>query len=106
MQFWLTFNNKPPIHNKLEYFISPIKKYIFSELLALWKVCSFTVYCTQYLVGAPFALITASIRHGHGGDQIVALLRLCGSPGFFDSGLQAHLHFWSLVYYFPLDTTQ
>ncbi len=24
----------------------------------------------------------------HGGDQFVALLRWCGSPGFFDSGLQ------------------
>ncbi len=30
--------------NKLEYFIRPIKKNIFSELLAFWKVCSFTVY--------------------------------------------------------------
>ncbi len=31
--------------NKLEYFIRPIKKKnIFSELLAFWKVCSFTVY--------------------------------------------------------------
>ncbi len=25
--------------NKLEYFIRPIKKNIFSELLAFWKVC-------------------------------------------------------------------
>ncbi len=33
------------------------------------------------MVGAPFALITASIRHGtSGGDQFVALLRWCGSP--------------------------
>ncbi len=30
--------------------------------------------CTQYLVGAPFALITASIRRGMEGDQFVALL--------------------------------
>ncbi len=34
--------------NKLEcrgkYFMRPIKKIIFSELLAFWKVCSFTVY--------------------------------------------------------------
>ncbi len=27
--------------------------------------------CTQYLVGAPFALITASIQRGVGGDQFV-----------------------------------
>ncbi len=27
-----------------------------------WKVCSFL--CTQYLVGSPFAWITASMRHG------------------------------------------
>ncbi len=42
----LTFNKNPPIHylNKLEYFIRPIKKNIFSELLAFWKVCSFTEY--------------------------------------------------------------
>ncbi len=42
--------------------------------------------CTQYLVGAPFALITASAWHG--GDQFVALLRWYERPGFFDSGLQ------------------
>ncbi len=36
---YLTKNQ--PIHylNKLEYFIRPIKKNIFSELLAFWKVC-------------------------------------------------------------------
>ncbi len=59
--------------------------------------------CTQYLVGAPFALITASIQRG--GDQFVALLRWYGSPGFFDSGLQlicivgsgvSHLHRFSI----------
>ncbi len=44
--------------------------------------------CTQYLVGAPFALITASIRRGMEGDQFVALLRWYGSTGFFDSGLR------------------
>ncbi len=54
-------------------------------MLAFWKVCSFTVY-TQFLVGAPFALITASIRRVM--DQFVALLRWYGSPDFFDSGLQ------------------
>ncbi len=39
----------------------------------------------------------------HGGDQFVALLRWCGSPGFFDSGLQLICIFWSLVSHFPLD---
>ncbi len=39
----------------------------------------------------------------HGGDQFVALLRLYGSPGFFDSGLQLNCIFWSLVSLFPLD---
>ncbi len=52
-------HKKKKIHYliKLEYFIRPIKNN-FSELLAFWKVCLFT----QYLVGAHFALITASIR--------------------------------------------
>ncbi len=39
----------------------------------------------------------------HGGDQIVALLRWCGSPGFFDSDLQLICIFWSLVSHFPLN---
>ncbi len=46
--------------------------------------------CAQYLVEAPFALITASISEWHGGDQFVALLSWYGSPGFFDSGPSAH----------------
>ncbi len=63
------------------------------------------IYCifTQYIAGAPFALITASIRRGGGGDQFVALLRWYGNPGFFDSGLQLICIFWSLVSHFPLD---
>ncbi len=39
--------------------------------------------CTQYLVGAPFALITASIRRGM---EVIRLWHCWG--GFFDSGLQ------------------
>ncbi len=35
--------------------------------------------CTQYLVGPPFALITASIRHG-----MEVLLEWYESPGLFD----------------------
>ncbi len=44
--------------------------------------------CTQYLVGAHFALITASIRRGM---EVISLWHCWGdygSPGFFDSGLQ------------------
>ncbi len=61
--------------------------------------------CTQYLVGAPFALITASIRHGKEGDQFVALLRWYGSPGFFDSGVQVICIVGSGVSLLPLDNT-
>ncbi len=61
--------------------------------------------CTQYLAGAPFALITALNLAWHGGDQFVALLSWYGSPGFFDSDLQLICIFWSLVSHFPLDNT-
>ncbi len=33
----------------------------------------------------------------------MALLRWCGSPGLFDSGLQLICIVWSLVSHFPLD---
>ncbi len=60
----------------------------------------------QYLVGAPFALITASIRRGMG-DQFVALLRWYGSPGFFDS-LRLICIFWSRFSFsswqYPIDS--
>ncbi len=63
--FRLTFNKSPPIHylNKLEYFIRPTRK---TFLVNRWPSESMFIYCicTQYLVGAPFALITASIRRG------------------------------------------
>ncbi len=52
--------------------------------------------CTQYLVGAPFALITASIQRGMEVVKFVALLRWYVSPGFFDSGLQ--LIFFGLLF--------
>ncbi len=61
--------------------------------------------CTQYLVGAPFALITASIRRGM---EVISLWHCWGGmegPGFFDSGLQLICIFWSLVSHFPLDNT-
>ncbi len=58
--------------------------------------------CTQYLVGAPFALITASIQSGM---EVISLWHWYGSPGFFDSGLQLICMFWSLVSHFPLDHT-
>ncbi len=59
--------------------------------------------CTQYLVGAPFALIFNLAWHG--GDQFVALLRWYGSPGFFDSGLQLICIVGSGVSHRPLDNT-
>ncbi len=64
--------------------------------------------CTQYLVGAPFALITASIRRGM---EVISLWHCWG-------GLEAQVSltvafyiwqwiciFWSLVSHFPLDNT-
>ncbi len=56
---------KPKIQclRKFEYYIRSIKKRIFkTEMSGFWKVCSFL--CTQYLVGPPFAWITASMRRG------------------------------------------
>ncbi len=48
---------------KLEYNIRSINKIIFlTEMSGFWKACSFL--CTQYLVGPPFAWITASVRCG------------------------------------------
>ncbi len=62
--------------------------------------------CTQYLVGAPFALITGSTRRGM---EVISLwhcdMKVVWSPGFFDSGLQLICMFWSLVSHFPLDNT-
>ncbi len=61
--------------------------------------------CTQYLVGAPFALITASIRRGmevislwhcRGGMEAQVSLTVAFSSSAF---------FLSLVSHFPLDNT-
>uniref|UniRef100_A0A9R1SGD5 ANTXR cell adhesion molecule 1a n=2 Tax=Cyprinus carpio TaxID=7962 RepID=A0A9R1SGD5_CYPCA len=52
-----------------------------------------------------------SIMRPQPGDKVkyfirpIKLLRLYGSPGFFDSGLQLICIFWSLVSHFPLDNT-
>ncbi len=59
--------------------------------------------CIQYLLRALFAFNYCLNSPWHGGDQFVALLRWCGSPGYFDSGLQLICIFWSLVSHFPLD---
>ncbi len=77
---------------------------MFSDLLAFWKVFSFNVSGTQYLVGSPFALITASIRRGMevnslwhcwgGMEAQVALTVAFSSSAFFD-----------LVSHCPLDNT-
>ncbi len=47
------------------------KVYFLTEMSGFWKVGSFL--CTQYLVGPPFAWITASMWREH--NQPVALLR-------------------------------
>ncbi len=38
------------------------KRIFYTEMSDFWKVCSFL--CTQYLVGPPFAWITASMQRG------------------------------------------
>ncbi len=61
--------------------------------------------CTQYLIGAPFALITASIRRGmevislwHCGGGMEAQVSLIAASG--------HLHCLGLVVsHLPLDNT-
>ncbi len=64
--FWLTFNINPPIRylNKLEYFRRPIQIFFLWIVGLLESIFFIYCICTQYLVGAPFALITASIRRG------------------------------------------
>ncbi len=47
--------------------------------------------CTQYLVGAPFALITASIRHGM--EVISGTAGVAWKPRFLWQWPSAHLHF-------------
>ncbi len=59
--------------------------------------------CTQYLVGAPFALITASIRRGM---EVISLWHCWGgmeAQVFFDSGLQLIYIVGSGVSHLPLD---
>ncbi len=78
--------------------------FIFCELLAFWKVCSFTVYVLNTGRGS-FALITASIRHGMEGDQFVALLRCMEAQVSLTVSFSSSAFFWSLVFHFPLDNT-
>ncbi len=61
---WLTDNeNRKSEHSqKSEYYIRSIKKVILNRNARLLKICSFL--CTRYLVGPPFAWITASMRRG------------------------------------------
>ncbi len=54
--------------------------------------------CTQYLVGAPFALITATIRRGM---EVISLWHCWGgmeAQDFFDSGLQLICTFFGLLF--------
>ncbi len=61
--------------------------------------------CTQYLVGAPFALITASIRCG---IEVISLWFCLGGMEFQVSltvAFSSSAFFWSIVSNFPLDNT-
>ncbi len=71
----------------------PSGKYV--NLLYMYSILGRGYFCFNYCLNSAW----------HGGDQFVALLRLYGSPGFFDSGLQLICIFWSLVSHFPLDNT-
>ncbi len=71
----------------------PSGKYV--HLLYMYSILGRGSFCFNYCLNSAW----------HGGDQFVALLRWCGSPGFFDSGLQLIYIFWSLVSHFPLDNT-
>ncbi len=53
--------------------------------------------CTQYLVGVPFALITASIRRGM---EVISLWHCWGGmkPRFLWQWPSAHLHFFGLLF--------
>ncbi len=92
-----------PIHNlnKIEYFVRPIQ-FFFLWIVGLLESMLIYCICTQYLVGAPFALITASIQHGM---AVISLWHCWGSPGFFYSGLQLICIFWSIVSHLPPDNT-
>ncbi len=92
--FWLTFDKNPPIHsnslftqsqqirilhktNKKTFLVNwPSGKYV--HLLYMYSILGRGSFCLNYCLNSAW----------HGGDQFVALLRWCGSPGFFDSGLQ------------------
>ncbi len=71
----------------------PSGKYV--HLLHMYSRVSRGSFCFNYWLNSAW----------HGGDQFVVLLRWCGSPGFFDSGLLLICIFWSLVSHFPLDNT-
>ncbi len=59
--------------------------------------------CTQYLVGASFALITASIRRG---TEVIRLWHCWGgmeAQVYLTVAFSSSAFFWSLVSHFPLD---
>ncbi len=66
---------------------------VYVHLLYMYSILGRDYFCFNYCLNSAW----------HGWDQFVALLRWCGSPGFFDSGLQLICTFWSLVSHFPLD---
>ncbi len=103
--FWLTLNKNPPIHyfNKLEY-LRPIQKH-FKWIVGLLESMFIYCICTQYLVGAPFALITASIQRGM---EVISLWHCWGGVEAQVSltvAFSSSAFFWYLVSHFPLDNT-
>ncbi len=61
----LSFNKNPPIHSQqIRILHKTNKKKHFEWIVGLLESMFIYCLCTQYLVGAPFALITASIRRG------------------------------------------
>ncbi len=74
-------------------------KYIHLLIYIYIYIYIYTHIHTQYLVGAPFALITASIRHG------MEVIRLWHCRGGMEAqvSLTVAFSFWSLVSHFPLD---
>ncbi len=64
----------------------PSGKYV--HLLYMYSILGRGSFCFNYCLDSAW----------HGGDQLVALLRWYGSPGFFDSGLQLICIFLGLLF--------
>ncbi len=60
---WQLMKTPNSVSQKIRILLKTNTKKGFLEILANWKVMS-SMYSTQYLVGAPFAWITAAMRRG------------------------------------------